>query len=63
MILASICLYALHMIIAKGKTSESETLSFKEEDGKTSVDIHREVTYGIGPGLASILKKYLTGGK
>ena len=61
--LAAICLYALQVVITKGKTGEKETIRLKDKDGKTSTVIRKEVTYGIGPGLAAILKTYLAGGK
>lgn len=61
--LAAICLLALQAVIARGKSSESETISIEDDGEKTSTFIHKEVTYGVSPKLGAILKAYLTGGK
>ncbi|HSH77299.1 MAG TPA: hypothetical protein VLA19_02065 [Herpetosiphonaceae bacterium] len=54
--LATIALGALHVLITKGKTSEEETTTFREENGQTVVEIKKKVEYGISGTLASMLK-------
>jgi hypothetical protein len=55
--LSIVALAALHVIVTKGKASESETFAFEEKDGKlVAVSQKKEVKYGISSGLAAALK-------
>jgi hypothetical protein len=61
--LAVIALGALHVIVSKGKASETETIEIQEKkdiDGNivTTATIKKQKTYGIGLNLASVLKSY-----
>jgi len=59
-VLAMISLGALHVIVTRGKISE--TLEIKEEkdkDGKVTTTINKQVKYGIGLNLATVLRNYL----
>jgi hypothetical protein len=55
--LSIVALAVLHVIVTKGKVSETDTFSFEEKDGKmVAVSQKKEVKYGISPGLAAALK-------
>jgi hypothetical protein len=56
--LAIVGLGALQVIVAKGRTGTSETITIQEKDGKTTTTIKNEITYGLGPTLGSILSNY-----
>lgn len=60
--LAVVGLYALKVVLAKGQVSRHETIKIEEKDGKTTTHITRDIKYGVGPGLGSILKGYFGGG-
>lgn len=56
--LATLGLFALNLLVTKGKSSERRTVKIEEEDGKTTFVIENEVSYGISPSLGQLLKSY-----
>jgi hypothetical protein len=57
--LAVLAITALHVVITKGKKSESEKIKIEEKpDGTTVTTIDRKVTYGISAKLAGVLNSY-----
>lgn len=57
--LSVIALVALHVIVTKGKTGETEIMRLEEKDGEiVAVEIRKEVTYGINTKLGSVLSSY-----
>jgi hypothetical protein len=51
-------LYALQLVITKGKEAEEHIVTITEEGGKKTVEMRNSVRYGIGPKLADILGGY-----
>ncbi|MDQ1638774.1 MAG: hypothetical protein QOF62_2113 [Pyrinomonadaceae bacterium] len=56
--LATLGLFALNLLVTKGKSSERHTVKIDEQDGKTTFVIENEVSYGISPSLGQLLKSY-----
>jgi hypothetical protein len=57
-VLATLALFALNLLVTKGKSSERRSVKIEEEDGKTTFVIENEVSYGISPSLGQLLKSY-----
>jgi hypothetical protein len=63
--LAGIGLLALNTLLARGRTSEEESVEITEENGKRTIKIDRQVRYGVSGRLGEILSSYFEafGGK
>jgi hypothetical protein len=56
--LASLALYALHLVITKGKTLDEQVVRITEEKGESRIEIRKTVRYGISARVSDILKGY-----
>jgi len=57
-VISSLALYALQLVITKGKAQTDEVVKITEEAGKKSVEVRKTVRYGVGSKLADILGGY-----
>ncbi|MGB9178454.1 MAG: hypothetical protein WCB68_04330 [Pyrinomonadaceae bacterium] len=57
-VLATVGLFALNLLVTKGKASEHETIKIEEADGKTTITVENQVSYGISQSLGQVLKSY-----
>jgi hypothetical protein len=57
-VLSSLALYALQVVITKGKTLDEKVVTITEEKGKKIVEIRKTVRYGVSAKLSEILKGY-----
>lgn len=56
--LSSLALYALQLILTKGKTGEETEITITESKGEKVVQVRKSVRYGISTKLADVLKGY-----
>jgi hypothetical protein len=56
--ISSLALYALQLVITKGKARTDEVVTIIDEAGKKTVVVRKTVRYGVGSKLADILGGY-----
>jgi hypothetical protein len=56
--ISSLALYALQLIITKGKAQTDEAVKITEDGGKKTVEVRKTVRYGVGSKLADVLGGY-----
>jgi len=57
-VLATLGLFALNLLITKGKSPGRRTMKIEEEDGQTKFVIENQISYGISPTLGEVLRVY-----